>query len=244
MQFQYCALTDIGSVRGKNEDAVAVDAHAGVAVLADGMGGYKAGEVASSMAVQLILSELRQRLANPLDLKQLQEAVRSSIEVANLAILKTASTTEACAGMGSTVVTGVIQGEDLVLGHVGDSRAYLWRRGTLTQLTRDHSWLQELLDAGLADQLPAGEWPFRSVVTRALGMGPNVMVDTAVHRIKAGDTVLLCSDGLSGMVNDAEMSVVLSRDQPGEVMARTLVDMANEHGGMDNISVVLVRTAA
>jgi len=244
MDFEYSALTDVGRVRANNEDAVAVDPAHGIVVLADGMGGYNAGEVASALAVEQIGGQLAQWLeqAGPdTTTRDVRRAMEICVDNANRAIFEASNTNAACAGMGSTLVMAAAHGATLVIGHVGDSRAYRWRGGELVQLTRDHSLLQEQIDAGLITHEEAAASSYRSLVTRALGVEDTVLLDVQEASAEPGDVFLLCSDGLSEMVPDADLAAVLGNGEPLDALCRRLVDMANEGGGRDNVSVALIR---
>jgi len=243
MSFEFSALTDVGCVRTNNEDAVLVDPAHGLAVLADGMGGYNAGEVASAMAVERISADLAAWLdqAPEAGASQVLRAMEDCTDRANRAIFEAANTHAEYAGMGTTVVLALLRGEHLLVGHAGDSRAYRWREGVLTQLTRDHSLLQEQLDAGLITPEQAAVSGYRSWVTRALGVEDTVLLETAEHAVQAGDLFLLCSDGLTEMVDDADIADVLGARGPLAEQARHLIERAKAGGGRDNVSVILVQ---
>lgn len=243
MDLEFSARTDVGRVRANNEDAVHVDAARRLMVLADGMGGYNAGEVASAMAIEFITAELEQWLdaAHPdTPAVSVQRAIERCIEIANHAVFEAANTRPECFGMGTTVVLALVWNRQLLIAHVGDSRAYRWQRGALTQLTRDHSLLQEQLDAGLITPLEAAQSGYRSLITRAIGVEDTVQVDQRVLGLQAGDTFLLCSDGLTEMVPDLEIAGVLDADEALEARAGMLIDRANFNGGRDNVSVILL----
>lgn len=244
MDLEFSARTDVGRVRSNNEDAVHVDAARRLVVLADGMGGYNAGEVASAMAIECITTELGQWLdaARPdTPVAGVRHAIERCIETANHAIFEVANTRPECAGMGTTVVLALVWNRQLLIAHVGDSRAYRWQRGVLTQLTRDHSLLQEQLDAGLITPLEAAQSGYRSLITRAVGVEDTVLADVRVLDLQGGDTFLLCSDGLSEMVPDLEIAGVLDIDATLDARAGMLIDLANSNGGRDNVSVILLR---
>jgi protein phosphatase len=245
MIFEYAALTDVGRLRANNEDAVLVNAEYGVAILADGMGGYNAGEVASSMAVEHISSELIRWLAEAApqaSARDVRRAMEICVDHVNRAIFDASNTNPAYAGMGTTLVMAVRHGEKLVVGHVGDSRAYRWRAGILTQLTRDHSLLQEQIDMGLLTLEEAELSNNRNLVTRALGVEDAVLLDIQEIPVERGDTYLLCSDGLTDMISDADMTELFSDHDDLLDLSHGLVDLANAEGGRDNISVALIRT--
>ena len=244
MNFEYSALSDVGRHRANNEDAVMVDPARGIVVLADGMGGYNAGEVASALAVDLIAGELGRWLeeaATVASTRDVRRAMEICVDNANRSIFDAAHTHEACAGMGTTLVMGVLHQGVFVIGHVGDSRAYRWREGMLARLTRDHSLLQEQIDIGLITEEEAAASGNRNLVTRALGVEDTVLLDLQETDIAFGDVFLLCSDGLNDMLADDDIAAVLAAGMTLEQTARRLIDLANERGGRDNVSVIVVK---
>lgn len=244
MQFNFHALTDSGLVRSNNEDALVFDANYGVAVLADGMGGYNAGEVASSMAVLAVKAELVRWLtvnSSQQDAKQVARQIEMCFDEANLAILNASISNPQYAGMGTTLVVGVFLDKRLIVAHVGDSRCYRLRAGVLTQLTKDHSMLQEQLDAGFLTKEQAAYAPGKNLLTRALGVEEVLRVDMRAHAVEPGDLYMLCSDGLTDMMTDKEITLVLTQHSQLARMATDLVDQCNHNGGRDNISVLLVQ---
>lgn len=245
MRYEFDGLTDVGRVRANNEDSIRYDGAAGVAVLADGMGGYNAGEVAADMATSIILADLQQCARSPGEAAPpAREALQNAIARANLEIFQSAEREVAHAGMGTTVIAAWFRGPKLWLGHVGDSRCYRWRRHQLVQITRDHSLLQEQLDAGLISPEEAAVADYRNLVTRALGVSPEVEIDIAEHPVEAGDLYLLCSDGLTDMLTDMEIAQMFRAGAELSHLAHKLVAAANARGGRDNISVMLVRARA
>lgn len=245
MQFLYSALTDVGRHRQNNEDAVRVDAARQMAVLADGMGGYSAGEVASALAVDIIAQEMERVLRPeqpPLSVRDLCRAMEVCVDRANLSIYNAAQANPAYAGMGTTLVMSVLQGNALIVGHAGDSRAYRLRAGEFQQLTRDHSLLQEQIDAGFISPEEASVSPIRNYVTRALGVEDTVLLEVHAFTAMPGDVYLLCSDGLTDMVDDRQIAKVMGQNTVVEQRAQRLVDLANDQGGVDNISVILFQT--
>ncbi len=247
MQFSFYALTDPGRVRTNNEDAVAFDEASGVAILADGMGGYNAGEVASGMAVTFIKSELVQWLSTASQQRGASLIARGMgmcIDRANQSILSAAVSNPQYAGMGTTVVTGVFKNNCLILGHVGDSRCYRLRQGQLTQITKDHSLLQEQVDAGLLTPEQALLAPGKNLLTRALGVDSEVEVDIHEHEVQDGDVYLMCSDGLTDMLNDLEITTSMDKCALLPELADELITKANAAGGRDNISVLLAQARA
>lgn len=244
MPFEYFALTDTGRARTNNEDAVALHEEAGLAVLADGMGGYNAGEVASEMACEFVRQELglwlKESAADATD-TEVCRAMDICVENANSVVFQAAHSEARYAGMGTTIILAVFRGNRALIGHVGDSRAYRMREGTLTQLTRDHSLLQEQIDAGLITAEQAALSIHKNLVTRAVGVEDNVLLETNPHEVQGNDVYLLCSDGLSDMLDDPAIARHLNQSVDLATMAHQLVDAANEAGGRDNISVVLIR---
>ena len=244
MQFSFHALTDTGRVRSNNEDALDFDANHGVAVLADGMGGYNAGEVASSMAVLAVKTELVRWLTvngSQQSSKQVSRVIETCFDEANVAILSASVSNAQYFGMGTTLVVGVFLGKRLILAHVGDSRCYRLRAGMLAQITKDHSMLQEQLDAGVLTQAQAANAPGKNLLTRALGVEEAVRVDMHEHAVEPGDLYLICSDGLTDMLTDKEIALVLTQHPQLAQMATELVGQSNRNGGWDNISVLLVQ---
>ncbi|MBI3156238.1 MAG: Stp1/IreP family PP2C-type Ser/Thr phosphatase [Burkholderiales bacterium] len=244
MTLEFDAAVDAGRARSNNEDAVAFDAEAALAVLADGMGGYNAGEVASQMATSFVCTELgrwlREAGAGATD-QDVRRAMDICVDNANRAIFNAANSNPQYAGMGTTLVLAVFRPGQLLIGHVGDSRAYRLRGGRLQQLTRDHSLLQEQIDAGLITPEQALFSANRNLVTRAVGVEDTVLLETHQHELQPGDRYLLCSDGLSDMLDDDAIAQLLRAHEPLAAASRALIDAANDAGGKDNISVVLVR---
>ncbi|NIR28021.1 MAG: Stp1/IreP family PP2C-type Ser/Thr phosphatase [Gammaproteobacteria bacterium] len=248
---QIVALTDVGKARDHNEDSVASDAALGLAVLADGMGGYRGGKVASELAVSMLIDEVRAGLAG-LRPDQLDEGagwsretllMKSAIEKTNSAIHQQAEHQPRCQGMGTTLVAGMFYDNRVTVAHVGDSRFYRARGEELRRLTVDHSLLQELIDKGFYTAEEARHSLNRNLVTRAIGIDSAVTPDLVEETVLPGDVYLLCSDGLSDEVQDEEILSTLSRYSGNpQKAAETLVQMANEKGGSDNISVIVVRT--
>lgn len=245
MIYEICTQTDPGLARENNEDAVAFDALTRLCILADGMGGYNAGEIASGMAAAFIKSEMGRWLSQAgrhANAKEVRRALEICVENANHSIFNAANSNPQYTGMGTTLVVGVFQDDRLMLGHIGDSRCYRLRNGDFQQITKDHSLLQEQLDAGLITPEQAQTSLNKNLVTRALGVEDTVMLEVHEHRVELGDTYLMCSDGLSDMVSDAVIAgVMLKPDSSLEQKAKQLVVVANEGGGRDNISVLLVQ---
>ena len=246
MTIELFAAVDPGRARSNNEDSVATDDGVALAVLADGMGGYNAGEVASNMATSFIRTELGRWLREAS--KQASDAeVRRAMDIcvdnANRAIYNASNSNPQYAGMGTTLVVAVFRDDRLLLGHVGDSRCYRLRAGRLQQVTRDHSLLQEQLDAGLITPEQAAFSSNKNLVTRAVGVEDSVLLETHQHDVEAEDVFLLCSDGLSDMLDDAAIQQVLLGHDSLETRGRALIAAANDAGGKDNISVILARAS-
>jgi serine/threonine protein phosphatase PrpC len=249
---QIVGLTDPGRMRSQNEDSIATDPKIGIAVLADGMGGHQAGEVASRMAVDVVTHHLSDVLSRhlasssaengtPIEIHAVEEAIR----FANTAIFEMARARPECAGMGSTIVVIVFFGNRFCVGHVGDSRLYRLRDGTFEQLTQDHSVIQELVTRGLLTHDEARQSIGKNLVTRALGVEATVTADIAAKTLQERDVYLLCSDGLNDVVSDAEIQQIVERDIDDlNAAARKLIAIANERGGPDNISVILICTGS
>lgn len=243
MNYKFCAKTDTGRTRDNNEDSVAFDDNARIAVLADGMGGYNAGEVASGMATAFIKSELGRWLSEAADgakAREIRRAMEICVDNANLSIYNAANSNSQYAGMGTTLVVGVFRDDNLLIGHIGDSRCYRMRGGVLEQITKDHSLLQEQIDAGLITLEQAAHSNIKNLVTRALGVEEVVLLEVNEHQVEVGDIYLMCSDGLSDMVDDASIARITAVEAELAQKADLLVDAANDRGGRDNISVLMV----
>jgi protein phosphatase len=246
MIYEICTQTDPGLVRGNNEDVVEFDAATRLCLLADGMGGYNAGEVASRMAVGFIQHELGRWLAQAgadANAREVRRAMDICVDNANRSVFNAANANPQFAGMGTTLVVAVFQADRLVIGHIGDSRCYRLRGQVLQQITNDHSLLQEQLDAGLITRQQALTATYKNLVTRALGVQDTVLLEVSEHRVDAGDVFLMCSDGLSDMVLDADIAAVLASSGTLSEKAQRLVLAANDQGGRDNISVLLALAA-
>ncbi|MDF2924551.1 MAG: PrpC [Paenibacillaceae bacterium] len=234
--------SDIGRVRTVNEDRALVLRRAEdmiVAVVADGMGGHQAGDVASKMAIEKIGEELS-RLPLDASLEQRKEAVRLAVEAANQDVFQHASQREQLHGMGTTVVVAVATPDRLVIGHIGDSRAYLTGTDGIRQLTEDHSLVNELVRSGQISREEASHHPRRNVLLRALGTEAHSLVDVEDHEWTEDDILLMCSDGLSGLVEEAELFAVIRSGADLDGKVNELVDRALQAGGDDNVTVVLV----
>ena len=243
LTYRFASAVDPGRLRANNEDAVVLDPGCALAVLADGMGGYKAGEVASSMATHLVHGELSRWLAEEgvgASEAQLRRAMERAVDGANRQIFNAANLNPDYQGMGTTLVCAAFREAAVLIGHVGDSRAYRLREGRLVRLTRDHSLLQEQIDAGLITPQEAAASAMKNLVTRAVGVEDTVLLESHVHAVEPGDRVLLCSDGLSDMLPEPVIEQLLRADAEPQALCQQLVGAANDAGGRDNISVVVV----
>ncbi|MCR4303323.1 MAG: Stp1/IreP family PP2C-type Ser/Thr phosphatase [Gallionella sp.] len=247
---EIASQTDPGMVRSHNEDSVACEPVCGLVVLADGMGGYNAGEVASGIAVSVVATEISYRLqgASPTDRDESSgdelavSLLRDYIQKANASIYHASQSQPQYSGMGTTIVAGLFYDNRVAVAHVGDSRMYRLRGETLEAITRDHSLLQEQIDGGIISAADARLSKNKNLVTRAVGIDPEVEAEIHVHDVLAGDIYLLCSDGLNDMVEDDDIQSTLYAMQGNlPLAAGQLVQMANDNGGRDNISVILVK---
>jgi len=244
-------MTDTGKVREHNEDAIAWDQEIGLFVLADGMGGYNAGEVASGIAAKTISSIMREAFAlqdiegvdKATGLRRVSILLRDAIARANKIIYQTSRTQPQCEGMGTTVVAAVLHDNRITVAHVGDSRLYRLRSERLERLTLDHSLLQELVDRGFYSPEEAQRATNKNYVTRALGVEAVVDVEIHEHPVQKGDTFVLCSDGLSDMVEDEDIHLTITTFGANlDTVAKQLIQLANDNGGRDNVSVVIAQT--
>ncbi|MDH5179723.1 MAG: Stp1/IreP family PP2C-type Ser/Thr phosphatase [Gammaproteobacteria bacterium] len=236
-------VTDVGRNREHNEDAIAWDSRTGLALLADGMGGHNAGEVASALAVDSVRTSLAEVVTPEIvasGIVQFGDALRDAVDFANQEIHEQSHERPECAGMGTTLVATLFINHSVIFAHVGDSRIYRYRGNELQQVTSDHSLVQEMIDNGYLSQEEAQLSTSRNLITRALGIGEAVEVDICEDSTQIGDIYLLCSDGLSDMISDQDIALILFKHSGDiETAARNLVDLANEKGGSDNISVIL-----
>jgi len=249
-KIDFAELTDTGRVREHNEDAIGSIGDIGLMVLADGMGGYNAGEVASGIAVQIVTNlaaeganrEERHDVDPQSGMMRQSIVLRDAIYRANKIIYQTAQSQTDCEGMGTTIVACMFYDDKISVAHVGDSRAYRLRGGQLHQVTLDHSLLQELVDRGFYSAEEAQRSTNRNYVTRALGVEPTVEVEVHEYDVLPDDIYLLCSDGLCDMVEDDDIHLTISTFNDSlEVVGQQLVDLANDQGGRDNISVMLAQ---
>lgn len=241
-------ITDVGMVRDHNEDAIGSNADVGLLVLADGMGGYNAGEVASGIAVQTITElavegagrEERNDIDPHSGMMRQTIVLRDAIARANKIIYQTAQSQSHCEGMGTTLVAAMFYDNKISIAHVGDSRCYRLRSGVFEQLTMDHSLLQELVDRGFYSEEEAQRSTNRNYVTRALGVEPTVEVEVQEFDVLPEDVYLLCSDGLPDMVEDEDIHLTIKTFNASlDVVGQQLVQLTNDHGGRDNVSIML-----
>lgn len=244
------AQTHSGMVRAHNEDSIATEAACGLLVLADGMGGYNAGEVASGIAVSVMLTEVPPPLkkSSPIERdeatgEELAVALLSNgIHKANASIHQAAQSQAQYAGMGTTIVSALFYDNRVVVGHVGDSRLYRLRGEALEVITRDHSLLQEQIDSGMISVENARHSQNKNLVTRAVGIDADVIPEIHLHDVQVGDIYLLCSDGLNDMVEDDDIQSILYAMQGNLALAaEQLIQTANDNGGRDNVSVILAK---
>jgi serine/threonine protein phosphatase PrpC len=249
-KIDFAEISDTGRVRDHNEDAIGSIGEIGLLVLADGMGGYNAGEVASGIAVQIVTDlaadgatrEARDNIDPHSGLMRQSIVLRDAIYRSNKIIYQTAQSQSNCEGMGTTIVACMFYDNKITVAHVGDSRAYRLRAGQLDQVTLDHSLLQELVDRGFYSEEEAQRSTNKNYVTRALGVEPTVEVEVHEYEVLPDDIYMLCSDGLCDMVEDDDIHLTISTFNDSlDVVGQQLVDLANDHGGRDNISVMLAQ---
>lgn len=242
-------LSDVGRQRQHNEDSFLVDTAAGIFVVADGMGGHAAGEVASSLAVEAIadfLSRTDEDEATwpmPYDprLRRSTNRLLAALQMANRRVIDAMRTDSRLRGMGTTVVAVMLDKEVASFAHLGDSRAYLIRGGSLQRITNDHSWVFEQVQAGMLSEEEAERHPLRNVITRALGGSSDVVPDASEVECEPEDRILLCSDGLTGMISEDQILQIVTQHPDLEMACHLLIQAANDGGGQDNITAVLVQ---
>ncbi len=247
----HLAVTDVGRVRDHNEDAIGTDMSIGLLVLADGMGGYNAGEIASGIAVKTILEQVhagvesieRGGVDSETGLMRQSIVLRDAISRANKIINQTSESQPQCEGMGTTSVSVLFFDNRASIAHVGDSRLYRLRNERFEQITMDHSLLQELVDRGFYSEEEAQRSTNRNYVTRALGVEPRIEVEVQEAKVLPGDYYVLCSDGLSDMVEDEDIHLTISTFSANlDTVGKQLVQLSNDNGGRDNISVIVAHT--
>ncbi len=238
MHLEVGARSDVGMIRSGNEDNFFVDTRRGLFIVADGMGGHAAGEVASEMAVQIVTRELS---AAALADDGITEKVAQSLRTANRAIYDRTIAEVDKQGMGTTASVLMLGEDKYLIGQVGDSRVYLLRDGALRQLTKDHSYVQEQVDAGYLTPEQARYHPYSNVITRCVGAGEAVEPDTYTGPVKVGDLYLVASDGLTGMVDDRRLQQLLLARSTTQRIVEALISEANGRGGLDNITAIVIR---
>lgn len=247
VDLEFASKTDTGRVRTHNEDAIAISEQCGFAILADGMGGYNAGEVASQIATSVLKEALEERLLNIMNSRfgrgrRLHQLITESIVHTNASILEAARLEPSYNGMGTTLVVTLFYDDKVIIGHIGDSRVYRLRDKEITQLTRDHSLLQEQIDAGLLTEEEAQFSHNKNLITRALGVEHDLLIELNDYLTRDGDLYLVCSDGLSDMLADGAIAELLKySDHDLKVACELMISSANLQGGQDNISVILIK---
>ncbi len=251
MNFSFFGITDVGQKRSHNEDAFLFDEKHGLAIVADGMGGHAAGEIASGIAVEVMHEFVKTmdkggEITWPFEYNNEfsfeANLLIAGINLANDKILEKVEENERLKGMGTTVVAGLFKGNKVTIAHIGDSRAYYFRNNKLNLITEDHSWVNEQLKKGIISEEQAREHPFKNVVTQALGSGEKLLVDVDEVNIEPGDIFLFCSDGVNSMLSYEEMLDVFREfNKDTEELGKKLIERANQAGGDDNITVIVVR---
>lgn len=235
--------SNIGKVRKDNQDSYLFDTvneRSGFAVVCDGMGGASGGKTASSTAVNIFSQNLRELAEDSTD-DQLTDMFSNAIKTANDKIYNIASNDESLKGMGTTLVSAVISKKKGYFLNIGDSRAYLIRNGILTRITRDHSAVQDLVDQGLITESQARNHPNKNIITRALGVAPEIEFDFFVHELESEDVILLCTDGVTNYVADLEITFEIAKQPNVESVPQKLIELANSRGGADNSTVVIIK---
>lgn len=251
MQIESFGITDVGRQRQHNEDAYLVDDGISLYIVADGMGGHAAGEVASRLATEAISEFISHTVeddgtwphAYDENLSRNSNRLMSALKIANTRVIEAMKKDARLRGMGTTVVAGLFDDRRASIAHVGDSRSYLIRGDEMSRITSDHSWVFEQVRAGMLTEAEAEKHPLRNVITRALGGGNSVVPDVAEIELKEGDYFLFCSDGLTGMVSEDDILRIVTGSEGLEAAARELVARANEQGGHDNITAVLLQAS-
>lgn len=239
LDLRVASRTDVGRVRARNEDCLAVLTEWNWLVLSDGMGGYRGGDVASRLAVEALSEHSSRFGGSAREAASALEILKGAIAEANALILRTAAGQPELTGMGATLVAAIFLPGRLVVGHVGDSRLYRLRHGEMLQLTRDHTLLQEHLERGIITREGARLSPVRGMLTRALGVESTVQPDLASYPALSGDVYLMCSDGVTDMIADEELMEFMAEVADLQAAADRVVDLANHRGGRDNISLIL-----
>jgi len=250
MRVRFSGETNVGMTRSHNEDSLHLPVDERLAIVADGMGGHASGEVASRMAVETVVEYFsetadEQTITWPFKVDRDSRAdvtrLVTAIKLANLKIYEKAQRDAACKGMGTTIVSALFLEDKIIVGHVGDSRLYRVREGEIIQITEDHSLINDYIKMKRMTAEEAANWPHKNVIVRALGMKETVQVDVHTEVPRVGDCYLMCSDGLSGMVSDADILDIVRQEPDLDRASDRLIAAANVAGGKDNITVVLAR---
>jgi len=243
---QFFSKTDCGKVRTNNEDNyyASEESFGLLMIVADGMGGHQAGEIASLQAVKTVTEHIKSNITEKAAPNKILDILRTAINKANEDVFTSASSDKKLNGMGTTIDICIIMGSTAYIAHVGDSRVYrISKSGKITQITRDHSLVQHLIENGTITEEEAKIHPQRNIITRALGTGSFVESDTYISKFEDGDNILLCSDGLTSMVADSIISEIIMSENSPEKAVNALIDAANNAGGNDNITAVIARKA-
>ncbi|HHW32209.1 MAG TPA: Stp1/IreP family PP2C-type Ser/Thr phosphatase [Clostridiaceae bacterium] len=242
----FAAISDRGLVREKNEDCFnAIVGNPNVPVtfiIADGMGGHNSGEVASKMAVDIVSELIMQRAEDFLCEEKVRQAIVEAMNGANKAIYLYSLKQKSNAGMGTTLIVTIFLNDKIYIGHVGDSRVYLIRDGNIMRVTVDHSYIEELVRMGTLSRKEAEKHPGKNVITRALGCGEDLQIDTYCYEVMENDYYVLCTDGLTNMLSENEIKKIVENSDNPQHACDQLVKKANEYGGEDNITVIVVKT--
>lgn len=240
MEYKAYAISDVGRVRSNNEDAFFSTDREGVFLVADGMGGHKAGEVASDMAKNIISAKLMALTST----ENLENAIRDAFLEANEKVREMAKSSPEKEGMGSTCVVMMLRDQNFYLAHVGDSRIYMYRKGDLKQMTRDHSFVEELFIRGLINENEKADHPYKNQITRYVGSSQKLEVDTTSGPVWNGDMFLLCTDGLTEMIDVARIKEIFEKNLEPKETAEILIKEALENGGKDNVTAVVVKVTS
>lgn len=232
-----------GLVRKNNEDTIYIspsDSLLNLYIVADGMGGHKAGEIASRYSVEIFTDFIKNRSDEQINTDNLLDTMVEGILLSNTKLYEKSKENELFDGMGTTFTCAAVEKDTLYIAHVGDSRAYMYRKGELKQLTRDHSFVMEMVKQGKLTLEEAHNHPNKNVITRAVGSEKTILVDTVIEKLEPKDKILICSDGLTNMVSDEKISEILNKDEGLETEIEKLIDTANNMGGIDNISAIII----
>lgn len=247
MKIDFFGMTDVGKKREKNEDSLLIEDSLGLFMVADGMGGHLGGDYASRLAVKMVAETIRRLTEDPeatinikgeVDRTNPGDHLKYALGIASQRIYEEAGKNPSLRGMGTTAVVLFIREEKGFIAHVGDSRAYLIRKGEIRQLTADHSLVAEQLRAGIIKESELKNHKFKNIITRSVGFQNEVEIDLLVRDLEGGDNFLLCSDGLTNMVEDSELLKIASKNKP-RAACQKLIDLANKRGGDDNVTVII-----